>query len=116
MLGRSLTKNGGPESSRVFGCSTCIVNSKLVPTQPSTLLIMRTPITPVISTPASITTQRSIDKVFSVKISDPEQRFAYVLPPIVPPPDSIAFIPYRDTNEPTSRIPPCIGPKVIKTS
>ena len=101
--------NGGPESSKRVFCSTCIVNSKVFPNQSSP------PIIPVLSNPASITTQRLITTVLSAPLVDLSQRFAYILPPVVPPPDIIAVIPYRDTNEPASRIPPCIGPKRINT-
>lgn len=111
--------NGGPESTRLYGCQTCIVNSKVVPDRPSSLGNSRTPIVSVKSTPDSITTKKRDDNMLSlprlITISS-EQRFAFVLPPNVPPPDIIAICnPYRNTNEPTARIPPCIGPKRINT-
>ena len=103
------SSNGGPESSKRVFCPTCIVNSKVFPIQSSP------PVVSVMSKPASITTQRLITTVLSAPLFDVTQRFAYILPPVIPPPDIIAFIPYRDTNEPASRIPPCVGPKRINT-
>jgi len=116
---------GGPESSKIYGCSTCIVKSKKVPNTPATLSNSKTPIISVQSTPDSLTTQRRNDFVLSAT-SDilsatlattvvPIQRFSYVLPPIIPPPDIIAVLPYRKTNEPVARIPVCVGPKRINT-
>ena len=108
--GQQSNNRGGPESSKLYGCYSSVVNSKVVPSTPS-----RTPIITVRSTPDSITTKRRNDLVLSVPNVVPEQRFSYVLPPIVPPPDIIAFIPYRISYEPKARIPVCVGPKRINT-
>ena len=113
-------RSGGPESTKIYGCSTCVVNSKILPDKPASLSNSRTPIVSVKSTPDSASTKRRIDNIRSLALApgiiDPEQRFSYILPPIVPPPDIIAICnPYRNTNEPVARIPPCIGPKRINT-
>ena len=111
--------SGGPESSKIYGCSTCVVNSKIIPDRPASLSNSRTPIISVQSTPDSATTKRRNDNILSLTLSpgiiNPEQRFSYVLPPVVPPPDIIAFIHYRSTNEPAARIPVCVGPKRFNT-
>ena len=111
---------GGPESSKIYGCKSCIVNSKIVPNTPSSLSNSRTPIVSVQSTPDSASSKRRVSNLLSLTLApgiiDPEQRFSYILPPIIPPPDIIAICnPYRNTNEPKARIPPCIGPKRINT-
>lgn len=112
---KPIIENGGPESSRLFGCSSCVINSQIAPDKPSSLINIKTPVISIITTPASITTQRRNDTVLSAPLVNTTERFINIVRPIIPPPDIIAFIPYRDSNEPTSRIPPCIGPKRINT-
>ena len=97
-INKTINKTTPPESMRLL--NKCPNNI-----QPS-------PAYPKINS-SSTTTQRNRDSTLSFYstegIFDTTKRFLEIVPPQPPPPQNLQILPYRDTNEPASRIPACNG-------
>jgi len=88
-----------PESQRV--------TQRICPTKANGRTIVPVLIQPV---PASTTTARLVSLTLQAAVAptNPEARFSYILPPIVPPPWYLQTPPTRVSNEPYARIYPCV--------
>ena len=104
----------GINNEQVHKCSTNKTINTTTPPESMRLLnnIQSSSDYPKINS-SSITTQRIRDSTLSFYsaegIFDTTKRFLEILPPQPPPPQNLQILPYRDTNEPASRIPACNG-------
>jgi len=99
-------------------CTFIKTNNKITPPE-SLRLLNRCPNNKQISAvypkinSSSLTTLRSRDYTLSFYsadgVFDTEKRFLEIVYPKPPPPQNLQILPYRDTNEPASRIPACNG-------
>lgn len=106
-------QNGSPESLRMalVKCPITVINSEEVNNQPL-VAIANT------SQPSSNTTLRRRDLTLTQADNpyDPTTRFTDFYPPTVPPPQFLQVPRYRDSNEPKSRVTPCVGPRRVDAS